>query len=190
VRPLVRDATLADLPEIVAIYNSTVASRLVTADLEPVTVASRRAWFDAHGPAYRPLWVAPHHPASSGAAGLAEPAGSSQQEANGDSENGIAGWLSFSDYYGRPAYRHTAEISIYLAAAARGQGLGKRLLQEALDRAPALQVHNAVAVIFGHNEPSLQLFRSFGFADWGLLPRVTELDGIERDVVILGRRTA
>ena len=52
-----RDATLDDLPAIVAIYNSTIASRDVTADLEPVSVESRRAWFDAHGPAARPLWV-------------------------------------------------------------------------------------------------------------------------------------
>ncbi|MBV8628542.1 MAG: N-acetyltransferase, partial [Paraburkholderia sp.] len=50
-----RDATLDDLPAIVAIYNSTVASRQVTADLEPVSVESRLPWFHAHGPAARPL---------------------------------------------------------------------------------------------------------------------------------------
>ena len=42
--------------------------------------------------------------------------------------------------------------------------------------------------IFGHNEPSLRLFRGFGFADWGTLPRVAVLDGVERDLVILGKR--
>ena len=50
-----RDATLDDLPGIVAIYNSTVPSRLVTADLEPVSVESRMAWFHAHGPRARPM---------------------------------------------------------------------------------------------------------------------------------------
>ncbi|MDB5833890.1 MAG: phosphinothricin acetyltransferase, partial [Caballeronia sp.] len=55
--PNFRDATLDDLPGIVAIYNSTVPSRLVTADLEPVSVESRLAWFHAHGPKARPLWV-------------------------------------------------------------------------------------------------------------------------------------
>ncbi|MFP3710773.1 N-acetyltransferase, partial [Paraburkholderia sp. SIMBA_009] len=52
-----RDATLDDLPAIVAIYNSTVPSRQVTADLEPVSIDSRRAWFEAHGREKRPLWV-------------------------------------------------------------------------------------------------------------------------------------
>jgi len=43
-----RAATEADLPAIVEIYNSTIPGRMVTADLEPVTVESRRAWFQAH----------------------------------------------------------------------------------------------------------------------------------------------
>ncbi|MFP3273120.1 MAG: N-acetyltransferase, partial [Paraburkholderia sp.] len=42
--------------------------------------------------------------------------------------------------------------------------------------------------IFGHNEASLRLCRGFGFADWGALPRVAVLDGVERDLLILGRR--
>ena len=53
-----RDATPGDLPAVVAIYNSTVASRMVTADTQPVSVESRRAWFEQHSPARRPLWVA------------------------------------------------------------------------------------------------------------------------------------
>jgi L-amino acid N-acyltransferase YncA len=42
--------------------------------------------------------------------------------------------------------------------------------------------------IFGHNEPSLQLFYRFGFEKWGHLPNVAELDGIERDLIILGKK--
>jgi L-amino acid N-acyltransferase YncA len=158
-----RDATLDDLPGIVAIYNSTVPSRLVTADLEPVTLESRRAWFDAHGPKARPLWVV--------------------------EENGaVVAWLSFSDFYGRPAYLRTAEVSIYLDESVRGKGLGKQLLEAALARAPALGINTLLGFVFGHNEPSLRLFHSFEFEDWGTLPRVAVLDGVERDLVILGRR--
>lgn len=134
-----RDATLADLPTIVDIYNSTVPSRLVTADLEPVSVESRRAWFEAHTPARRPLWMVEH-------------------------EGKIAGWLSFSDFYGRPAYQATSEISIYLDEGARGQGIGAAMLAHALDCAPGLGIRSALGFIFGHNEPSLRLFRRFGFA--------------------------
>ena len=52
-----RDATPEDLPAIVRIYNATIASRQVTADLEPITVDSRRGWLAAHAQAGRPVWV-------------------------------------------------------------------------------------------------------------------------------------
>jgi phosphinothricin acetyltransferase len=135
----------------------------VTADLEPVTVESRLAWFHAHGPQARPLWVV---------------------EENGT----VLAWLSFSDFYGRPAYLRSAEVSIYLAESMRGKGLGKQLLQAALERAPALGIDTVLGFIFGHNEPSLRLFKGFEFQTWGTLPRVAVLDGVERDLVILGRR--
>lgn len=167
-----RDATLDDLPAIVAIYNSTIASRQVTADLEPVSIESRMAWFHAHEPCKRPLWVVEDDaPAGGGPAS-------------------IVGWLSFSDFYGRPAYARTAEISIYLGPSARGQGLGTKLLATALDAAPGLGIDTTLGFIFGNNAPSLALFRRAGFEDWGRLPRVAVLDGIERDLVILGKRVA
>ncbi|NRO97519.1 GNAT family N-acetyltransferase [Paraburkholderia sp. NMBU_R16] len=169
----IRDATLDDLAAIVAIYNSTIASRSVTADLEPVTVESRLRWFHAHGAARRPLWVA--------------------EQPERDDPNGagrMIGWLSFSDFYGRPAYARTAELSIYLDECARGRGLGRQLLEKALEAAPGLQIDTALGFIFGHNAPSLALFRRAGFEDWGTLPRVAVLDGVERDLVILGKRIA
>lgn len=159
-----RLATPADLPGIVEIYNSTVPSRMVTADTEPVSVASRQAWFDAHQPARRPLWVCE------------------------DAEGRMAGWLSYSDFYGRPAYGATAELSIYLHADRRGQGLGRYLLEQAIAHAPQVGVTTLLGFIFGHNTPSLALFERHGFARWGDLPRVAVLDGVERDLVIVGRR--
>ncbi|BAN23148.1 GNAT family N-acetyltransferase [Caballeronia insecticola] len=158
-----RDATLDDLPAIVAIYNSTIASRQVTADLDPVTVESRIAWFGAHSPQARPLWVVEQH-------------------------GEIIAWLSFSDFYGRPAYARTVEVSIYLDERTRGKGLGRKLLREALDRAPSLDVDTVLGFVFGHNEASMKLFAGFGFDIWGTLPRVAVLDGVERDLVILGLR--
>ena len=161
---ILRLATPADLPGIVGIYNSTVPSRMVTADTEPVSVASRQAWFDAHQPARRPLWVCE------------------------DAEGRMAGWLSYSDFYGRPAYGATAELSIYLHADRRGQGLGRYLLEQAIAHAPKVGVTTLLGFIFGHNTPSLALFERHGFARWGDLPRVAVLDGVERDLVIVGRR--
>ena len=159
-----RDATEADLPAIVEIYNSTVPSRLVTADTGPISVEDRRTWFRAHDPNGRPLWVA---------------------EENGE----VVGWLSLGDFYdGRPAYHATAEVGVYVREDRRGGGIGRRLVQEAIRRGPALGLKVLTAGAFAHNEPSLKLFESFGFERWAHYPKVAELDGVERDLVVLGLR--
>ncbi|MBO9532258.1 MAG: N-acetyltransferase [Solirubrobacteraceae bacterium] len=158
---LVRQALAPDLPRIVEIYNASIPSRCSTADLEPVTVRSRVAWFALHDPARRPIWVV-------------EQAG------------GVLGWLSISDYYGRPAYHATVEIGIYLAPEAQGRGLGRRLLEHALAEAPGLGIRSMLWITFAENDASVSLATRYGFERWGLLPRVTELDGVRRDVEILG----
>ncbi|HEX9172723.1 MAG TPA: GNAT family N-acetyltransferase [Telluria sp.] len=166
-----RTARAADLPLIVDIYNSTIASREVTADTEPVSVQSRQAWFDEHTPERRPLWVI--HAADDTAA-----------------EPEVVGWMSYSNFYGRPAYSGTAEVSIYIAEQWRGKGVGRYCLEQAIEFAPRIAVHTLLGFIFGHNEPSLALFRKYGFDTWAQLPRVANLDGIERDLIILGKRVA
>lgn len=162
---VIRDATRADLPAIVAIYNAAIPGRLATADTEPVSVESRRAWFDEHSPGRRPIWVA-------------------------TVDDAVVGWLSFQSFYGRPAYEATAELSVYVAPDHQRRGVGRALLARAVERGPGLGLRTLLGFIFGHNAPSLRLFASFGFERWGLLPRVAELDGVERDLVIVGRRLA
>lgn len=156
-----RLATLADLPKIVEIYNATISTRQVTADLEPVSVESRVGWFQDHQPDTRPLWVV---------------------EVDGQ----VVAWLSFSSFYGRPAYNRTAEVSLYVDEFVRRTGVGAYLLQEAIAFAPQLNLDRLLAFIFGHNGPSLALFAKFGFEHWGILPGVAKLDSIERDLCILG----
>jgi len=159
-----RDANRSDLDRIVEIYNSTIPSRMVTADVENVSVASRQQWFDEHDPSKRPLWVIE------------------------DSAKQIVGWVSFQSFYGRPAYDATAEISIYLDVAQRGKGLGKQTLRYCIDNAPGFGINTLLGFIFSHNEPSLKLFRYFGFEDWATLPHIALLDGQERSLKILGKR--
>lgn len=160
---VIRDAGITDLPEITAIYNSTIASRLVTADLVPVTWQSKQAWFDAHDTGNRPLWVIEY-------------------------QGKMVAWLSFQSFYGRPAYDATVEISIYIHEDARNKGLGKYLLHYAIDKAPSLAIKTILAFIFDHNYHSIELFKKFGFEHWAHLPNIAELDGTERGLLILGLR--
>ncbi len=160
---MIRQATEADLPSIVEIYNSTIPDRLATADLNPVSVESRKSWFGDRDWSTRPLWVF-------------------------EKDNTVAGWLSFQSFYGRPAYGHTAEVSVYVASAYRRQGIGNKLLQQAILQSPKLEINTLLGFIFAHNQPSLQLFKQNQFSQWGYLPKIAELDGIERDLVILGLR--
>jgi L-amino acid N-acyltransferase YncA len=159
-----RDATLQDLAAIVEIYNSTIPSRIVSADTEPVSVEQRLAWFREHDPSRRPILVA---------------------EEYGE----IVGWISLSDFYdGRPAYHQTAEIGIYVREGHRSRGIGGRMLEETIRHAPELGIKTMTAGAFAGNEPSLKLFERFGFERWARFPRVAELDGTEQDLVVLGLR--
>lgn len=161
----IRDAVESDLPAIVEIYNASVPGRMATADLEPVTLDSRRAWLRQFTPGRYPLWVL-------------------------EEQGQVAGWLSFRMFYGRLAYAATAEVSVYVAPACQGRGVGRRLLSAAIGRGPELGLKTLLYVCFAHNAPSLALAEGLGFARWGHLPRVAELDGVERDVLLLGRRLA
>lgn len=135
---------------------------MVTADASPVTVESKQAWFEKHSER-NPLLVI-------------------------KVDDEVIGWISFQPFYDRPAYDATAEISIYLDKSAQGKGIGKKVLQYAIENCSKLGIKTLLGFIFSHNEPSLKLFKSFNFEEWGNLPKVAELDDIERNVVILGRR--
>ncbi len=171
----IRFAELEDLPEIVAIYNAAIPSRSATADLEPVSVASRCDWFHNHQMTKHPIWVA---------------------IANGINHNAsenlpvdeIIGWLSLQGFDGRKriGYDKTAEISIYIKPSYQGQGVGRKLLAHLIDAAPDLNIKVLVGWIFAHNEPSLRLFKSLGFTQWGFLPQVADLEGKFCDLVPMG----
>lgn len=152
-----------DLSRIVATYNSTIPSRLATADLEPVSIESKQAWFDAHNDSKRPIWIVYF-------------------------QNSYAGWMSFNSFYGRPAYDITIELSIYLEDSCRGKGVGNVCLAKAIEEAKTRGIKNILGFIFGHNEPSLKLFHKYGFEKWAHLPQVANMDDIERDLIILGKR--
>lgn len=159
-----RDAKQSDLNIIVAIYNSTISSRMVTADTEPVSVQSRQSWFAAHDKIKRPLWMIE------------------------TIEGSIVAWVSFQSFYGRPAYDATVEISIYLAEEFRGTGFGKQILKQSILEAKKRSIKTLLAYIFEHNSVSVKLFEYFGFQVWGKFPNIAVLDEVERTLLILGKR--
>ena len=161
----IRDAVQADLPAIVDIFNATVPLRTSTAVLEPVAVEERVEWFHEHSPDRHPLWVA-------------------------EIDDVIAGWLSIHSFIGRCAYRGTVELSVYIHDDFRRRGVARALLEKAIADAPRLEITALVGLILGHNTASLRFFEQCGFERWGLLPRVTRLDAVERDIVIVGRHIA
>jgi len=158
----IRDAVPADLPALVAIYNAAIATRISTAQLEPVTVESRRDWLKEHTATRHPFWVM-------------------------ESEGQVAGWLTIKPFVQRSAYDGTVELSVYVDERFRRRGVGRALLEEAVVRAPSLGIKAMLGLIFAHNELSLKLFEQLGFERWGLLPRVAILEGQERDLTIMGR---
>jgi L-amino acid N-acyltransferase YncA len=165
---VIRDAREEDLPAIVAIYNASIPGRLATADTEPVSVDARRSWFHDRAWDRHPVWV-------------------STQDAPDQNPGGrITGWLGFGSFYGRPAYAATAEVSVYVDPGAARQGIARALMREAIARAPRLGLTTFLGFVFAHNGASVALCESFGFREWGRLPGVAKLDGVERDLLILG----
>jgi phosphinothricin acetyltransferase len=162
---ILRHALPEDLPRIVEIYNAAIPGRLATADTEVITVESRQAWFAAHNSDRRPLWVL-------------------------EQKGAIVAWLGIQDFYGRPAYGATVELSLYVAPAAQHRGCGTQLMAHLMQAAPQLGITTLLGFVFGHNQPSLGLCAKFGFVQWGFLPGVAQLDGELRDLVILGRRVS
>lgn len=163
-----RDAIDSDLPRVVEIYNFAVATRKCSCDLEPTTVEARRPSFSAHTADHRPFWVA---------------------EDTGRPDFGVAGYLGFFHFMNeRPGYFITADIAIYLHPEYQGRGLGTYLVGKAMEQAPALGIETLTATIFASNEASIALFKKMGFAQWGFMPRVARLEGVEKDLVLVGRR--
>ncbi len=157
----IRLATINDLPEIVAIYNATIPGRLATADTKAVTVESKMDWFYKHQPNRRPLWVI-------------------------QVSDEIAGWVSLNDFYGRPAYDGTAEISIYIKDHFQKKGYAQKGLEYAVNNCKSLKIHSLLAFVFEHNIPSIRFFKKNKFKQMGLLEDIAIMDDSKFSLVLFG----
>lgn len=101
----------------------------------------------------------------------------------------VLGWAALSPVSDRCAYGGVAEVSVYVDAAARGRGLGRRLLKALVEASEEAGIWTLQAGIFPENEASLAIHRRCGFRVVGRRERLGRLAGVWRDVILLERRS-
>jgi L-amino acid N-acyltransferase YncA len=100
----------------------------------------------------------------------------------------VKGWAALSPVSRRAAYAGVAETSVYVGQAYRGNGIGRSLLQALVEESERNGIWTLQAVMFPENEASLALHRSCGFREVGRRERISKLNGVWRDTLLLERR--
>jgi L-amino acid N-acyltransferase YncA len=101
----------------------------------------------------------------------------------------VLGWAALSPISTRRVYAGVAEVSVYVAAAARGRGVGKALLKKLMEESEANGIWTLQAGIFPENTASIALHKSCGFHEVGVRRRIGKLGNTWRDVLLLERRS-
>jgi L-amino acid N-acyltransferase YncA len=101
----------------------------------------------------------------------------------------VVGWAAVSPVSDRCVYEGVVENSVYVAEAARGQGIGQRLLEELIASTEAAGIWTIQTGIFPENEGSIRLHERVGFEVIGRRKRLGKLRGAWRDVLLLERRS-
>ena len=158
----IRDMTDADLVSVVEIVNREIVESPYVWGEVPVTVEARREWLGRHRELGQPAIVA------------TDPI-----------DDRVLGWASLSTFRPASGYRFTAEVSVYVAAAARGRGVATAMLEQLEQAAREREIRSLIAVVDCDNEPSLRLFRRLGFDEAGRLNDIGRKFGEWRSEVFL-----
>ncbi len=147
--PKVRSAKPGDLQAITSIYAHAVVHGTASYEYDPPSLAEMTARYNALVQAGFPYLVAVHE--------------------EGDGDGRLIGYAYAGPFRTRPAYRFTAEDSIYIASDSQGQGIGRLLLTELIARSEALGFRQMIAVIGDGevNQPSVKLHEAMGFLHSG-----------------------
>lgn len=156
-----RHATLDDAEDLRRIYNHEVEHTTATFDIVPRTLVEQQAWLHER----------------MGALGVVV----------AEVDDRVVGFASLSPFRPRPAYRTTVENSVYVAHEARGQGVGRALMDELIDAATSRGFHTIIAHVSGGQEASVALHRACGFEVVGIEREVGRKFGRWLDVVIMQR---
>ena len=155
----VRAASAADADTICRIYNQGIEDRVATLETELRTPEERRQWLAARSPRH-PVIVA---------------------EADGQ----IVGWASLNVFNAREAYRFVADISVYVDRAARGKGIGNRLMPRLVELGREHGFHKLVLSAFPTNTGGMALYTKHGFRTVGIYKEQGQLDGAWVDTIIM-----
>jgi phosphinothricin acetyltransferase len=158
--PFVRDAAEADLAAIAAILNREIAETTATWAATPRSERDMVLWLASRRAPGRAALVA-------------------------ERDGAVAGYGALGPFRPGEGYAPTAELSVYVAEAARGAGLGRALVAALIDRARAEGLTRLVAGIGADNEVSVALHRRFGFEEAGRLPGVGRKFGRSLDLVLM-----
>ncbi len=107
-----------------------------------------------------------------------------------DNEGRVTGWAALAPISTRRVYAGVAEVSVYVAASARGRRIGTRLLTTLVQRSEANGLWTLQAGIFPENTASVTLHERCGFRIVGRRERLGQMSGRWRDVLLLERRSA
>ncbi len=160
----VRVAEAGDLPAIAEIYNDAVLNSTATFDTEPAMLEESEQWLRDRSHPYAVL-VTEH-------------------------EGEVAGWAALKAFASKPAYRFTAENTVYVRADMRGKGVGKALLGCLLEVATENGFRTVIARIAAPNPASVRLHRRLGFRRVGVEREVGRKFGRWLDVVVMQKRVA
>jgi L-amino acid N-acyltransferase YncA len=157
--PSIRPMTASDWPRVRLIYEEGIATGVSTFETRAPTWD---AWDAAHRPDCRLV---------------------------AEREGQLVGWVALSPVSSRWVYRGVAELSIYVAAEARGQGVGRRLLESLIEASETSGIWTLQAGVDAKNAASIALHQRCAFRVVGRRERIGELRGEWRDVVLLERRS-
>lgn len=105
-------------------------------------------------------------------------------------DNTVLGWAALTPVSGRCVYAGVAEVSVYIAAAARGKGLGRELLTALVLESEQHNFWTLQAGIFPENTASIKLHEACGFRTVGRRERIGQMNGVWRDTLLMERRSA
>jgi len=102
----------------------------------------------------------------------------------------VVGWAALTPVSGRCVYAGVAEVSVYVAAAARGKGVGRQLLEALVAESERHEIWTLQAGIFPENTASLTAHERAGFRIVGRREKLGNMKGVWRDVLLLEKRSA